>query len=60
MISQCCGAPVDEDVMICSDCKEHLGDEDVDRDEDEEIELSKQLKEKDNASTQTTNSKKSL
>ena len=28
-VSNCCGAPVDTDLMICSDCKEHLGDEDI-------------------------------
>jgi hypothetical protein len=22
-VSNCCGAPVDEDILICFDCKEH-------------------------------------
>jgi len=23
VISECCGAPIDTDILICSDCKEH-------------------------------------
>jgi len=34
-ISACCGADCDTDIMICSECHEHLGDEDIiDEDED--------------------------
>ena len=28
-ISACCGADCDKDIMICSECLEHLGDEDI-------------------------------
>lgn len=28
LLSNCCGAIFDEDIRICSDCKEHLGDND--------------------------------
>lgn len=39
LVSKCCGAgPVDDDIMICPDCKEHLGDEDIEDDELEEEE----------------------
>lgn len=30
-LSDCCGAPVDTDIMICSDCGEHCG---IEPDED--------------------------
>ena len=32
-ISICCGAECDKDYMICSECLEHLGDEDILEDE---------------------------
>lgn len=28
-LSECCQAAVDTDIMICSECHEHLGDEDI-------------------------------
>ena len=28
-LSKCCDAKADTDIMICSDCLEHLGDEDI-------------------------------
>ncbi len=28
-LSQCCGASYDSDIMICSDCKEHIGEDDL-------------------------------
>jgi len=28
-ISSCYGADCDKDIMICSECLEHLGDEDI-------------------------------
>lgn len=37
-ISVCCGAEVNEDYMICSDCLEHLGDEDIEEINEEETE----------------------
>lgn len=27
--SPCCGASYDSDIMICSDCKEHIGEDDL-------------------------------
>jgi len=32
-VSVCCQAPVDEDIMICPDCLEHLGDEDLEEED---------------------------
>ena len=32
-VSICCGAEVDKDYMICSECLEHLGDEDIEEEE---------------------------
>ena len=34
-VSVCCQAEVYEDIMICSECLEHLGDEDIEEDEDD-------------------------
>lgn len=34
ILSKCCNAKVDTDIMVCSDCRDHLGDEDI-YDEDE-------------------------
>ena len=25
LLSECCGATIDEDILICMDCKEHSG-----------------------------------
>ena len=25
MLSDCCGAPIDTDILICSECKDHCG-----------------------------------
>lgn len=33
-VSVCCQAPVDEDIMVCSDCHEQLGDEDLEEESD--------------------------
>ena len=33
-LSECCQTYVDTDIMVCSCCKEHLGDEDIYDDED--------------------------
>ena len=34
-LSECCQTYVDTDIMICSSCKEHLGDEDIWDDEEQ-------------------------
>ena len=31
--SPCCGARYSKDYMICSDCKEHIGEEDIECEE---------------------------
>ena len=34
-LSECCQTYVDTDIMICSECHEHLGDEDIYDDEEQ-------------------------